>query len=366
MIRLEDRGSEFLPRDPVWDEDSMEWLVPRNAISDLIRRGRAAGLDEDSVAIAVSDMMSDEFLARAKKSTMLRNYALRFVKSTMRQAVRNTLPWHAQAEREMAVVGLADLGRRHTQLWIGDPRRNNILITRHIGITGAISAAKAQVYLWDEKILETVDACPVPRHTITRADLPYPIMFWSYENSRRGTINGKTYEVNWFMVSAIADKILFYHDLTPPDDSNEYEVNYILQNYVDFGSVYPDDFQEGLDRQAAGQVIARLAFLNSPYVNVDRQPLSRDLRRQGNPVVGSVNDCKTNVVLLRREAREAIRQEDDDIRTHGTPSHHWWVSGHIRNQPYPSEGVSRLIWIAPYLKGNLRGPLLEKVYAVRR
>ena len=36
---------------------------------------------------------------------------------------------------------------------------------------------------------------------------------------------------------------------------------------------------------------------------------------------------------------------------------HWWVKGHWRKQPYPSEGVYRLKFILPHQKGNLNAPL---------
>lgn len=49
--------------------------------------------------------------------------------------------------------------------------------------------------------------------------------------------------------------------------------------------------------------------------------------------------------------------------------HRWMVRGHWRNQPYPSlgEGVTKPVWIAPYLKGPDGAPVLTtpKVIAVR-
>lgn len=49
--------------------------------------------------------------------------------------------------------------------------------------------------------------------------------------------------------------------------------------------------------------------------------------------------------------------------------HKWMVRGHWRNQPYPSqgEGVTKPIWIAPYIKGPDDKPLLTtpRVHAIR-
>lgn len=41
-------------------------------------------------------------------------------------------------------------------------------------------------------------------------------------------------------------------------------------------------------------------------------------------------------------------------------SHRWLVSGHWRNQWYPSEGVHRPIWIDAFVKGPSDAPLLVR------
>jgi hypothetical protein len=90
----------------------------------------------------------------------------------------------------------------------------------------------------------------------------------------------------------------------------------------------------------------------------------------------------------RRDAeRHGVRRQDVTVvrlrRTHGdtgeleTPgdrapySHRFIVSGHWRNQPYPSEGenVHRQIWISPYVKGPEDAPLRvapQRVYVWSR
>ena len=71
------------------------------------------------------------------------------------------------------------------------------------------------------------------------------------------------------------------------------------------------------------------------------------------------------VVRLRREAGEEHHE------THGEAnySHRFIVSGHWRLQPYPSEGISRQIWISPYVKGPEDQPLVvrpRRVYTFDR
>ena len=46
----------------------------------------------------------------------------------------------------------------------------------------------------------------------------------------------------------------------------------------------------------------------------------------------------------------------------------WWVSGHFRNQSYPSEGVVRPIFIHPHIQGHPDAPLYvrPRVNVVKR
>ena len=65
------------------------------------------------------------------------------------------------------------------------------------------------------------------------------------------------------------------------------------------------------------------------------------------------------------------RKKSDKLSSSGEATEwdkHWWVTGHFRKQPYPSEGVSRLIFIDPHAKGNLGAPLYNppRVNLVKR
>lgn len=63
------------------------------------------------------------------------------------------------------------------------------------------------------------------------------------------------------------------------------------------------------------------------------------------------------VVRLRREQEDHIRHE---VESEANYSHRFIVGGHWRNQPYPSEGVIRQIWISPYVKGDPSLPLVVR------
>lgn len=72
------------------------------------------------------------------------------------------------------------------------------------------------------------------------------------------------------------------------------------------------------------------------------------------------------VVTLRKE-----RPTSDDEIADGTPiewSHRWIVSGHWRNQYYPSKGLHEPVWIEAYEKGPENKPLVikDKVFVWKR
>jgi hypothetical protein len=60
------------------------------------------------------------------------------------------------------------------------------------------------------------------------------------------------------------------------------------------------------------------------------------------------------VVRLRRPAGPEHDPEHGIVNW----SHRWVVGGHWRNQPYPSLGIHRQIWISPYVKGPDDLPLV--------
>jgi len=81
----------------------------------------------------------------------------------------------------------------------------------------------------------------------------------------------------------------------------------------------------------------------------------RASRREGAKL--SIPDEREVVVVrLRRERGEAAEPSGEEANY----SHRFIVSGHWRNQPYPSEGIHRQIWISPYVKGPEDKPLVVR------
>lgn len=119
------------------------------------------------------------------------------------------------------------------------------------------------------------------------------------------------------------------------------------------------------------QVLATLFLLmEQPGVaaqSLERSP-SAPPRRVGGRTVRGRRPPPVRVVTIRPgsdNARLYDQAEGRDVAWR----HRWMVKGHWRNQPYRSlgEGVTKPIWIAPYLKGPEGAPVLRtpKVHAVR-
>lgn len=72
------------------------------------------------------------------------------------------------------------------------------------------------------------------------------------------------------------------------------------------------------------------------------------------------------VITLRRYEQREKQTTEESVEVDW--SCQWWVGGHWRQQPYPSEGVVRPIWIGPYTKGPPGKPFKDgsRVYVVVR
>jgi hypothetical protein len=106
-----------------------------------------------------------------------------------------------------------------------------------------------------------------------------------------------------------------------------------------------------------------LAFLRSPFTEIDTRPMPRQWRRREGELNKADQDRLVHVVKLRRAAQEAQDAYDAEPVQW---KHKWWVAGHFRSQWYPSKKSHDVIWIGPYLKGPDGAPMLEKIYRVER
>lgn len=292
-------------------------------------------------------------------------------------AFANTRPWQALGEQLQTMEVLALMGGPDAlsgaQFGPGMDTwgQKNRVLSDERGLYWALRIQMAQVYLWSNAADKLSRSAPLPSHVISRNLMPYPAMFFSREAAcgvTVGRLDGSSVdrvenrETNWVLLFDTGDTIELLYDATNAGDASML----ICGGRVTYGKKYPDDYPEEFERQSVGQILQMLAFISSPYVEtlkhrMDR-PQRRELQRAGLPPKQVEQEVHT--VVLRRAAQE--RQAAYDQLTAVERKHHWWVSGHYRAQWYPSTRSHQIIWIAPYIKGDLDKPLLEKVYAVTR
>lgn len=268
---------------------------------------------------------------------------------------RNRFGWHAEGERLYAMSMLATAGMEGG-VRLSDAGGTPLEDAMGLGL--ALNLMMAQVYLWSDEIETLADATPLPPHVISKDVLPYPLMFWSRETAH----SGPGWETNWLIMMHSAHGIRTVADVQYGRDDAR-----VMIGDIPYGKRYPDDIPEE-HRPGVGAILGRLSFLASPYIEraTERVPRAwrREATRMGLPDAAA--DPLIRVVKLRHEAQAAVdRQREDNAHPIERRSH-WWVSGHHRSQWYPSKQAHEVIWIAPYLKGDLSKPLAEKVYKVVR
>jgi hypothetical protein len=285
---------------------------------------------------------------------------------------RNIEPWQALAEKRSAALNIACIGMRGSDELIRfSPNSIPETDEAFAGVALAYRLWKLAVpYLWSAIVEDLVRKLPLPRHVVSRDVMAHPWMFFSYEvaygPSAHPTEPGLSGMVDWMLLEHGGNRM---HVIVPMNfgSASGYPIE-ILPMSIPYGATWPDDF-DAVTVEPAGMVLKRLAFVNSPYTETQSHRLPRPIRRemqrfgQDAPEL-DVDLCR--VVVLRRAAAEAQERHDRDDEPGREYRGHWWVSGHFRAQWYPSLDAHRVIWIAPYVKGDLDKPLLEKTYAVGR
>lgn len=287
-------------------------------------------------------------------------------------------PWEVLGEQRFAALTmLKAIDDERIELRIGD-RADRLTVC----VSVADTLMRAEPYLWTGEILKTAHAAPLPKHVVGPDLLAHPSMYWSTSLSRH-EVGDKRYETNWtLLTTAISDTLGPDRPIMIVRDRVDHAARRmeIVFNALRYGEVYPDDFVDEADPgrlEFARQLLSQLAFMDSPYVTTSRARMPRPVRKELNREAGKEGrppppEQVVNVVELRREVRERIsRDEARDAELRESKGrdyqHHWWVSGHFRAQWMPSTESHKVIWIAPYLKGPMDKPLLDRrVYVVDR
>lgn len=223
---------------------------------------------------------------------------------------------------------------------------------------------RATPYLWTDAIRGTVESLKLPPHKVTKSLLPYPGMWWTAQSDLE-VVADHAADSQVRDLVGIGSLVFDGGDhlgeirILQADPLTDAAPKFVLM----WGAWTPWD-TEADDDPNYGVVGRGLSFLNSPYIPKVAMNNPRGTRRQNERAGAAVlNDDVTCVIL-----RNPISRPHEETGEHRSVewSHRWIVSGHIRNQPYPSEGVTRPIYIPPHVKGPADKPLLDRVYAVKR
>jgi hypothetical protein len=243
-------------------------------------------------------------------------------------------------------------------------------LAKHFALCTALRLVEALPYLWANDVrlavteMATNAVSPLPEHVLTTDILPAPGVWWTWETEWTDPENPGVYTQGLLLHPIVpAAKS---HQALSALASTQIQLNADGQTVLRpgmlarFGACYPEDFPEG----TAYELIARfLAFLNSTYIPRDERLAARPARRWAERVgIGEVFEPSVRFILLRR----MTHLKGQAMGAGQTYSHRWLVSGHFRNQWFPSEETHKVIWIGPYMKGPEGTPLVPRVYRVSR
>lgn len=206
---------------------------------------------------------------------------------------------------------------------------------------------EAEVFWWTNTVLKEVQQVSVPAHRISPDVLPYPCMWFTFETSR-----GKEgYDIDWLLLHDYGEGFAWLTIISGKKTG-----------FIGGSCPYNSDYEPGPEGTMEASILALLAFLNSPYIEHSSQRATRAARREWSRKALEPTPL-VHVVRLREPLLSHQAQGRESTNQYAG---HWWVRGHIRSQWYPSLQAHNVIWIAPYIKGNLSGPLIEHAYAVVR
>lgn len=344
-----------------------------------------AASDSAKTALFSNPVETERRYNRLHKAFIEEPLFRRYIDHIKNGAPSNTQAWQAQGERLYAAFSAlvtpemtitlegANDGMEDANPAMGE----TVEVDMPLRFTNTLRILCSHVYLWTDEIRNMANSMPLPRHIISRELLPYPSMFWSFETSLI-IMDPKTEKtlgsVDWLFLCEERDpttgepnelSLISNFNRFIRDDNGDpvaKEDSTMLYGTIPYGAVYPDEL--GREQHL---ILALLAFLHTPLLQVTKtrlpRPIRREMKRFSARNKQTIGDVETNVVTLRRPQSE---KSDDPSFGIIYRDHRWWVSGHFRAQWYPSAKGHKLIWIAPHLKGPENKPIKEKTYHVKR
>jgi len=266
-------------------------------------------------------------------------------------------PWKAIAEQRTIAVVMAS-ARKLVHLDnrpYGDSERGYLLS----------SILAAETFALSHDLTNLAADAPMPRHVIDSDLLPFRSMYLAFEAEfqtelRQHGNSAEQAEAVGLQLLGQDDGVAVVVHMERPD--NAWPIAHDV--HIRYGQTFPDDIR-ARDRSTVRWALAILSLINSHYTDTDDCTLPRAWRRRKE--FAAYKEQQIRVVRLRRLATgepNADASEDDGQRR--AYRRRWIVSGHHRAQWYPSRKAHRVIWIAPHMKGQQGGDVIEKAYMVTR
>ncbi len=237
---------------------------------------------------------------------------------------------------------------------------------------------KAVPFIWTEQMwkmaAEAAESMPRNLPPLEKLNLPFDTMLFAW----------KSYQSCWSLGIAVDEEKDLSEGETVQQAGERMEVFWmlihrtsettaLLRCYVgeteEHGAIFTTKTAEW-DVNDPNSFFIRgvFAFLESPYI-VYEYPGTADQNRAQRKRIQRVQETlpplmlEPKVVVLRRAL---IKRDKDEQGKEVNWSHQWMVSGHWRQQWYPSAQSHGLIWVPPYLKGPPELPLKTPLRLVSR
>jgi len=284
-------------------------------------------------------------------------------------------------------------------MWFKEPRRHNEQFTSTIRVVKTVLSQGASFY-WSPQTLDLVQEATktMPAWTLTPESLPAPHGFFYFGKSlplpQTDAPDAPLRAVGWISMSGKTESAAMYlargeqapdriavvyfqqiDDSLAPVTVVEYQPNETLNEAAER---YRKELQDAQDYKQSSEAAywrkmqywaCCLSFLEQRIMGRSRaRTLPRAVRRR----LEIERQPEIQIVYLRRlvspiqhlgrlvEAEHESRLVDWKVQ--------WIVSGHWRQQWYPTKGVHKPKYINPYLKGPTGKPLQSavKLFAVKR
>ena len=330
-----------------------------------------AVIDEEtvrSVGAKLTEMATPEALRGLGTELITDPFCVRFIQkelATLDNRIYTPEDVIGERLQRLGILLIAEAGRpNEIQMNVKPEHRTSSLLAI------AIAAVKAPPYLLAEDIRSQIQSLKMPRHVISPTLLPQNI--WLTFETGIGIADETT--ADWLFLADTGDgftatiggelgpdRLVLHPSATQDELDQRISRQFIQGHRYRYGSTYPDDYPD--DPQIEG-LLQLIAFINSPFIPVERRRPQRQARRDASREGSPFANEEVGFIILRRPAntRNGSSEEGEPVAW----KHRWLVSGHYRAQWYPSEQAHHVIWIAPHMKGPAEAPLLEHVFKVAR